>query len=231
MSTPSHCIAEKPTPLLNTPEYEKIFGAGQLPLDELGLLRAVEAVALPGTKFTVCKQISPFILEVKTQEYPLDPLYIDKRLVKPVNASHPERVSTLPSKEEIIENLKSSLGLPYVWGGNWSKGVPEMASFYQSQASDKHPAMSFKGIDCSGLLYEATNGYTPRNTSKLLSFGNEVISIANVKPLDILIWPGHVVVVLDTTTTIESVYGKGVILSSLNDHLSQNYVIRRFFIK
>jgi len=31
-----------------------------------------------------------------------------------------------------------------------------------------------KGVDCSGLLYEATNGYTPRNSSDLVTYGTGV---------------------------------------------------------
>jgi len=27
-----------------------------------------------------------------------------------------------------------------------------------------------KGVDCSGLLYQATNGFTPRNSRSLLNF-------------------------------------------------------------
>ena len=69
-----------------------------------------------------------------------------------------------------------------------------------------------KGVDCSGLLYEATHGYTPRNTSALITFGKPV-SIANLgsaqiinalEPLDILVWEGHVIIVLDRNRAIES---------------------------
>lgn len=231
MSTFTHYIAEKPTPLLNTPEYEKIFGARTLPLDSKGLLRAVEAVALPQAKFTLLKEISPTILEVKTEDYPLSPLYIDKRFVKPVESSYPNRERKLPRLELIFSKLIGSLNLPYLWGGNWSRGISEINTFYSPAVEEKelfHPARTFKGVDCSGLLYEATNGYTPRNTSDLFSFGEQIFSHSNVKPLDILLTPGHVVIVLDATTTIESAYGKGVILSSLNTHLNNHPLIRRF---
>ena len=69
-----------------------------------------------------------------------------------------------------------------------------------------------KGLDCSGLLYEATNGCTPRNTSSLISFG-EPVQIAtldsdqiiqSLQTLDILVWKGHVIIVLDKDRAIES---------------------------
>ena len=75
-----------------------------------------------------------------------------------------------------------------------------------------------KGLDCSGLLYQATNGYTPRNTSSLVSYGAPVRiaglkvdqSIQKVEPLDIIVWRGHVIVILNKEHVIESRldYGK-----------------------
>lgn len=72
--------------------------------------------------------------------------------------------------------------------------------------------LKLKGLDCSGILYEATNGYTPRNTSKLVTFGNPVeiadLSIdeiiQKVDPLDIIVWRGHMMVILDRDKIIES---------------------------
>ncbi|GAI00651.1 unnamed protein product, partial [marine sediment metagenome] len=69
-----------------------------------------------------------------------------------------------------------------------------------------------KGVDCSGLLYQATNGYTPRNTSSLVSYGAPVRIaglkvdqiIKKVEPLDIIVRRGHVVVILNKEQVIES---------------------------
>ena len=69
-----------------------------------------------------------------------------------------------------------------------------------------------KGLDCSGLLYQATNGFTPRNTSTLISFG-EPVPVATLDPhqiiqvlktLDILVWKGHVIIIIDKERAIES---------------------------
>jgi hypothetical protein len=61
-------------------------------------------------------------------------------------------------------------------------------------------------------LYQATNGCTPRNTSSLASFGNPVNIegknadeiLALLKPLDLIVLKGHVVIVYDSNYTIES---------------------------
>ena len=66
-----------------------------------------------------------------------------------------------------------------------------------------------EGVDCSGLLYQATGGYTPRNTSSMKDFGDEVkisglpleqISFL-VRPLDLIVCTGHVVIVLNGQPT------------------------------
>lgn len=217
--------ARFPTPLLNTPDFDKIFRASKQVLNEKGLFYPLEMIALPGTKLIIENQLSPYIYKVKTKEYPHGSVYIDSRSTDQVNTETPERQRVLPSKEKILAHLESLLGLPYIWGGNYSEGALEFCSLYDTP-------WSLRGVDCSGLLYEATNGYTPRNTSQLIAFGEEVQSLHDVKPLDILIWPGHVIIIYDRATTIESLYGRGVILSSLSDRLSQishqNFIIRRF---
>ncbi|MDN3507275.1 MAG: hypothetical protein P0S96_08625 [Simkaniaceae bacterium] len=213
-----NCIARIPTPVLNTPDFHQVFT--KLPLDDQGLLRALEMIALPGTKFQILEKHPNDILEVKTEEYLCGPLYIDSRFTKPFAV---ERKKVLPPAEVIRNRLINSLGLPYIWGGNWGKGIPEISSIYGA------PKDLFSGVDCSGLLYEATGGFTPRNTSDLMQFGEEV---DDVKPLDILIWPGHVIIFLEKDLVIESLLGKGVITTLFEERrkeIPQNqYIIRRF---
>jgi len=219
MST--HLIAKVPTPVLNTPDFANNFGAKNLPLDEKGLFRPLELIALPGTHFSLKKQISPYIAEVTTEEYPCSPLYIDLRFTTPCSSSSP-RKKALPPPARILERLEKSLGLPYIWGGNWGQGIPELQTLYKASTT-------FQGVDCSGLLYEATDGFTPRNTSELLQFGEEVTSRENIRPLDLIIWPGHVVIAFDSATTIESLHPQGVIIQPLSKALPQNNIsIRRF---
>ena len=224
---PRFLIADKPTPVLNTPDFQGVFGVNPPPVDEKGLLRPVEMVALQGTKFEVLRQVSSHIFEVKTADYPHTPLYIDARFTSEVDEQTPDRPKNLPPAEAILSRLENALGLPYIWGGNWGRGIPELHQLYGS-------ALQLSGVDCSGLLYEATNGFIPRNTSELLFYGKKIPHTDHVKPLDILVWPGHVVIVLTPTTTIESLYGHGVILTGLQDRLNQlsstEYVIRRFIV-
>ena len=90
------------------------------------------------------------------------------------------------------------------------------------------------GLDCSGLLYEATGGWTPRNTSALVSFGKPVDinglsadSIAGkIRPLDLIVWQGHLIIVLDHGEVIESrLYcdgrKNGVIIKPLKERLHE----------
>lgn len=227
----SYCIAKKPTPMLNTPEFQKVFGSEVLPLDEKGLLRSLEMIALPGTKFQILDRISPYSLKVITEDYP-HIIYIDSRFVEPAAIDTPERAKILPSEETIIQRLTSALGLPYVWGGNWRQGIPEILSLYHSPIATQLHTLS--GLDCSGLLYEATDGYTPRNTSDLMKFGEEVHSFEKIRPLDILVYPGHVIIFLDQKTTIESRYGKGVVLANFDQRLAElsgiNFRIKNFLL-
>ena len=121
----------------------------------------------------------------------------------------------MPEKKTIINKLLSSEDTNYIWGGNYKAGVPQMLSFYaptQTLNADLKDRWMLKGVDCSGLLYEATNGFTPRNTSSLITFG-ESIKIANlganqitqkVEPLDIIVWKGHAIIILDKNRVIES---------------------------
>lgn len=219
--------------MLNTPDLEKIFGSKSLPLDDRGLLYPLEMIAFPGTKFQIHKKIAPYTLEVTTEDYPNRVVYIDSRFVIPSSLLAPERPKILPHPKTILTRLENALGLPYVWGGNWSQGIAEILSLYQPPIqSELHSQWALQGLDCSGLLYEATSGVTPRNTSELMTFGKEITSIDDIQPLDILIYPGHVVIAIDKTTTIESRYGQGVILTPLADRIAElsktKFLVKRF---
>ena len=124
------------------------------------------------------------------------------------------------------------VGLPYIWGGNWSAGVPALLALYppSDEITETMRAIwSLKGVDCSGLLYEATDGFTPRNTSELVYYGtpvaieNKSISAIQkmVRPLDLIVWKGHVVIVLDAEKTIESRHKHGVVITPLKERLEE----------
>ena len=233
---PSFAVAKTAAPILNTASFEAIFSGSSLPLDDQGLLRAVETVVFPGTKMEILEKYSPHIFRVRIpQDYPYgDNLYVDRRFLKEANRSTLERPLRLPSPNIILKRLEKLLGQRYIWGGNVF-GVPELAAFYPpDKPLDQldpfiHDTWHLQGVDCSGLIYLATNGATPRNTSSLVTFG-EPVPIANLscaeiilklQPLDAIVWKGHVVFVLNANQTIESRAGFGVIATNLYQRLTE----------
>lgn len=191
-------------------------------------------VALPGMVFQVVKEEENGILQVKTVEYPSSiPIYLDKRSGK--YTSHEKgREKELPSMEVILERIKSKVGTPYVWGGNYSAGIPEWLKWYPPQKKltpFEEIHWMLRGVDCSGLLYEATDGFTPRNTSELMKFGEEV-SLEDVKQLDMILYRGHVIIALNKDQVIESDHSRGgVVISQLEERVSKikkPFMVRRF---
>lgn len=223
------------TPLLHVPDFRQVFGGSDgasLPLDDQGLLRPIETIAFPGTVFEIEAAISPFILKVRTSEYPFDPLYTDSRFLEFSSTPPPTRTAQPPPSLILVERLLALRGALYIWGGNHSPGIPELYDLYPPLVpldEKMHSLWTLKGVDCSGLLYEVSEGCTPRNTSQLVSFGtavdiedkaiHEILSL--VRPLDLIVWKGHVIIVLDPTLCIESLVSKGVILTNLEQRLTQ----------
>jgi hypothetical protein len=217
-------VAALPTPVLHTPDFHFVFGGKDgttLHLDKTGIIREVEFIALPQTVFKIEDTISlgnTTIYKITTDEYPYPSTrgyFIDSRFVTTTDREPVPRPKILPTKEAIIKNLLSAEGSRYLWGGNYREGIPQMLSFYcpSSPLSQEVKAQwTLQGIDCSGLLYEATHGCTPRNTSSLIAYG-EPVKIAGLnteqiikklEPLDLMVWAGHVIIVLDKERTIES---------------------------
>lgn len=220
-------VALFPTPLFNTYHFPHHHPALSPFKNEQGLIKSIETIAFPGTKFTVQNEVAPTIVQVTTAEYPSDiPLYADRRFLQTVSFHTPEREKSMPSSSAILDFMVSLLGTRYFWGGNWAEGISQMLEFYPHllNAADQDDVLC-KGVDCSGLLYQATNGMTPRNTSELIHYGQEIavnpISLPPIQPLDMLVWKGHVVFILDQQHTIESLGGKGVIISSLKERFPQ----------
>lgn len=230
-----YAVAVLPTPVLNMPDFNSVFGGSDgrtLKLTAKNLIEEVEFIALPHTVFMIEDAImkgSREILKVSTKDYPyhavsgyyIDSRFVDKRFEKPQ-----ERRRKLPDKDTIIKKLISADGAIYVWGGNYSKGIPEMLEFYKPSGTlpdDVLKRWTLKGVDCSGLLYEATGGYTPRNTDSLFSFGMPVDvkglspdEIAKkLKPLDIIVYKRHVLIVLSSREVIESAISRGVHVKNL----------------
>jgi hypothetical protein len=225
-SPPPYAVAILPTPVLNTPDFAGVFGGpdGQtLRQDSCGLIRALEFVALAGTPFRIEKAITmgnTVVYRVTSDDYPYPcttGCYIDGRFVTTTEVKPPPRLRRLPTRESVIAGLLAARGSRYVWGGNVRSGIPEMLTFYpphrQARLSPRErDTWQLRGVDCSGLLYEATGGFTPRNTSALVRFGKSVPVagltaadlVRRLEPLDLIAWNGHVLIVLDRERLIES---------------------------
>jgi cell wall-associated NlpC family hydrolase len=244
---PIYAVAVFPTPVLNTPDFKTVFGGRDgktLHLDTSGLVREVEFVAIPGTVFHIedsLKESGQTIYRVTTDEYPYPTrtgYFIDSRFVKTNSTPPSPRPKLLPSKQTVTDNLLAARGSIYVWGGNIRAGIPQQLQFYPPATNSILPVKTLdmwqlRGVDCSGLLYEATDGYTPRNTSSLVTYGNPVriagmdtdSIIRRLEPLDLIVWSGHVMIVLDRKREIESRLDKrgngGVVVRPLREALNE----------
>lgn len=235
------------TPVLNTPDLTSVFGGRsgrQLKTDRCGQVRELEYIALPDTLFRLVgrhRSGTADIYQVESDEYPAPPggrLYVDGRFLAFGRSAAESRRIALPPLDRILSTLRASAGLRYVWGGNVPEGVPELAQWYFGGGSEGD---ILAGLDCSGLLYNATRGATPRNTSQLIAFGQGVAvagrSAAEIAktllPLDLIVWNGHVIIVLDRQTAIESRLecGKpgngGVVLTDLTRRIAEVMRTRR----
>lgn len=256
------------TPVLCSKDFKNVFGGSNgytLKKSKTGLVKEVEFVAYPGTCFEILnsyKVEDHYIYTVKCDEYDIilggDSLYIDSRFVKLTDKKIASPNKECPEKDQIFNYFDKSIGALYVWGANNLSGVPEMMKYYPSSKSlniEDSKTWMLKGVDCSGLLYEATNGYSPRNTYQLVSFGEQVEikgltadAIAKiVKPLDLIVWKGHLIIVYDKRTTIQSAHTAGGVAkkdllqvlrnlcnkrtprNSWSDDSPDSFVIRRWF--
>lgn len=221
VSAAEYAVAHTSAPVLNMPDFNAVFGGvdgRKLKTDSCNQVRELEFIALPGSVFTVVKKLrsgAGEVFQVETSEYAAPPgvrLYVDSSFLQRMDSSSPRR-PVLPPRDEIAAALRGAVGSPYVWGGNVKTGVPELASwFFRVISESERGKLTLAGLDCSGLLYQASGGWTPRNTSQLLSFGRGVeisgkqaseIS-ALLQPLDLIVWNGHVIIVLDRHSAIES---------------------------
>jgi len=221
---PLYAVAVVNTPVLNTPDFAGVFGGGDgntLRADSCGHIRALEFIALPGTRFRIEEtrgKGSNTVYRVATEDYPYpapNGYYVDSRFVQTGKEQPPTRALKLPPRTKVIANLLAAQGRDYVWGGNVSSGIPQMLRLFpprQPLSPEAAGRWQMRGVDCSGLLYEATGGVTPRNTSALVGYGkavpvaglNAAAIVGRLEPLDLIVWNGHVLIVLDRLRLIES---------------------------
>ncbi|MCE1164294.1 MAG: C40 family peptidase [Bacteroidetes bacterium] len=235
-----YCYAEDYVPVLNTYDFFLVFGGNDGSTVRLknGLIAEMEFIALPGTAFKV-HEVIDFgdrglkYYKVTTDDYDYKgDFYVDSRMVKDMYSEPPKRRKFVPKKEDILSELNRLEGYPYMWGGNKADGLEFMLNYYKPKKSlsdETRDLWILKGVDCSGLLYQAANGCTPRNTSSLATFGRSVDIegksieeiIAALKPLDLIVLKGHVVIVIDENTVIESSPGIGVHKTGIRERLEK----------
>ena len=207
----------KNAPLFNRKEISEIF----LNFDKVHLIREIETILLHGSALTIIKKEGS-VLEVLTDEYTsVNPLYIDQKFVNECDERPLERKKEMPSFHVMIERLLNFPKLPYIWGGNAPEGIPELLTYYPPKkelSSFDYIYWQLKGVDCSGLLYAITNGATLRNTSQIYAAYPQV---ASLKPLDLIVYPGHLLIALPDNKVIESRQYDGIVLSNQTARLKE----------
>ncbi|MBZ0201708.1 MAG: peptidoglycan endopeptidase [Ignavibacteria bacterium] len=244
-----YAVSKYPTPVLNTPYIDSVYGGNDgntLKKSKTGLVKELEYVAYVGSSFEILNIVnkgSHSIYEVNAADYSIPELkidlFIDSRFVDTTSSEPKKRTAKLPQKDEIIRFMYDNIGALYVWGGNNIEGVQQMLSFYPPKGKldqKEEKEWGLKGVDCSGLLYQATDGYTPRNTHQLVHYGSpveieglsaeQIVSL--VEPLDLIVWKGHLIVITDSNTTIQSAHSSwGVVKKDLDDVLRQLLLKRK----
>jgi len=225
---PPYAIITEPTPAFKRNQEENkweslrdIFGGPDgktLKKDEFGQIDELQLVIFAGATIEIIEQCRASVVKIMIEgldgEYFIDERFLQKEartFIKP-----PPKEGKMPPREKILENLRMALGRPYIWGGNKKDGIPKLLDLYPPKGEITQAIRQqwmLAGVDCSGLLYEATEGFTPRNTSGLCSFGKPVKNlegrsakeiIPQLQSLDIIVWKGHVMIVLDEIKCIES---------------------------
>ena len=214
-------------PLFSTP----LFPQGLSKTDRHNHMRQLEWIALKGMKFDQIKRVTDQIVEVYYRSYSRSPLYTDIRFL-----TCDEQTQQCYEKDPLVlhQKLLDRLGTRYLWGGNAPLGVDEMNLYYpgdKDESSFQSLQRRLVGLDCSGLLFDVTCGFTPRNTSELYDYGR---GIEIIQPLDLIVYPGHVIIALDRDRAIQNKENRGVFISSLDKELyyvrkkHPEYQLRRF---
>jgi len=253
LNSKDYAVSIVPTTMYNTPNINnayKIENDILVSRDESGLVREIETQTFPNTAFRIydtIKKNGTSVYKVKTKEYWNTPndfyFYIDSRAVKKVHRKPSERIKTLSKKEVLLKRLYSIKDqtekelIPYIWGGNTLQGIPQHKKWYVKNSQwdklsdEDKKQITLQGLDCTGLIYYITDGYTPRNSTWLRNFGtgvkiedkdiDEIIS--QVKPLDIIVHRGHALLILNKNETIESRLSKGggVVITPIKERFEE----------
>ena len=217
------------TPLFNTQHISSLF-THPMPLDDKGLFRPLETILFPGAEMKILKHMDQEIVQVSTKEYPAGiPLFTDVRFMEEKKATY---VKTRPSLERFLEGLHTFPQAPYVWGGNRHQGIKELLAWYPPPDTIDESVKKrwqLQGVDCSGLLYEISEGTTPRNTRELIFFERPILIEGKTEreiaclllPADLIVWRGHVLIVGGDGMLYESRHPEGVCKTPLLQRLQE----------
>jgi hypothetical protein len=225
-------VCKNNTALFNEAIFNAIIdGYYTLDFDQQHLIRSLETILYPGTPIKIIKDVyvqKIHFLQIESKDYPSkNKLYIQAHNAKMGKAT----LRAMPALNKIQLNLRGLKDIPYFWGGTLPYGLEKKRGFAvngKSYTPFEKKCLNFEGLDCSGLLYYVTNGYTPRNTGDLMTFGKPC---RDLKPLDLILWPGHVVLILDDKHTIESREIDGLITEPLEKRLDEIRAKRKWVEK
>lgn len=208
-------MISSPLPLFGNVKFYQELETGALCFDDQGLWRPLETILLPGSFVKAMIEPGNPICRVSTPNYPsASPLYT---LVKLLSSDHqPQKPPS--SLALFFEKIYSCLGLPYLWGGNLPEGTHALATLYPERPRDPKTDQIYtlRGVDCSGLIYYASQGLTARNSSDLIRQGKAVTDLSALAPGMLIGWKGHVLIVTERGI-IESKAQEGVILSNTKE--------------
>jgi hypothetical protein len=208
------------TPGFSNYEFKNQLFKGHVPLNPKGHFDILEMTLVPMMQGIVLEEHTYCGLDVLKVQFTFykESLYVLKEHTKKVCKTYQfER----PSKQTIIDRLKSCIGKYYLWGGNFPKKTVSLYSFCEKMPKDvrEKRVIDLDGIDCSGLIFYASNYTIPRNTAELNHFGEPLSLTEPLRPLDLILTKGHVRIVLDEKTVIQSRQNRGVYLSQLSHEI------------
>jgi hypothetical protein len=201
---------------LNNPRFSFLFSGKEKLLNNKGHPESFELTLVEGMIGEVVEQLEE-VFFVKFPFYPIS-VYVWAEHTKEAHKFH----DFFPiDKTTILKRLLNCLGRAYLWGGNHVGQTTAFFKIFKYQGNEKREkrALCLDGIDCSGLLFFATNFQTPRNTKELQTFGSPISTLTSLKPLDLILTKGHVRIVLDSNQVIQSKQNRGVFLSRLDKEL------------
>lgn len=236
-----YAIADGYTPVFYSHDLKNIFGGADgktLKLDDSNQIDEVEVIALTGAVFEIYAEIqdgSNTIFKIYTRDYDYltkTGYYIDSRFVKQTDTKPEIKTKTLPAAQTILDRVKAVKWAQYVRWGNAPQGVAKLLEFYAPKweiDANLKSKWILSWVDCSGLLYYATDGYTPRNTSTLATYWSGVEIqwlnideiLAKLQPLDIIVWRWHMIIVLDKETSLDASLENWVTTSNSKDTLKE----------